>query len=129
LTLGTKYYILEVALLNPNQGGCSMMFDHQPTTELEYWQALEDCDKTIVRLNDGLRRRLIPQDEVKDTQRAIQQASEVSAALLLEIERKFNIFCNKNHPQGTVKPNGMPTLIEWWNKMDALAQERAKTGA
>ena len=105
------------------------MLKHPPTTELEYWQALEACDKTVLRLGDGLRRRLIPQDEVAAAQEAIRQANQVSATLIQEIERKFQVFCHKNHSEGMVKPKGMESFIDWWNKMDSLAQAAVKTGA
>jgi hypothetical protein len=105
-----------------------MMLAQQPSTELDYWQALEACEKTALKLRDGLRRRLIPQNEVNNTKQAIEQAESTATALLLELERKFNVFCYKNHPSGTAKPKGMQNLIDWWNKMDKLVAEQATMG-
>jgi hypothetical protein len=101
---------------------------HQPNTELEYWQALEGYEKTALKLRDGLRRGLIPRAEISDTKQTIEQADTALTALFLELERRFNIFCYKNHPQGTAQPKGTQKLIDWWNKMDHLAQQQIIVG-
>ncbi len=97
----------------------------QPETEMEYWQAIKTLGGLIWRMNYDLADERI-QDPTGGIVKEIQNAQEILARLVSELEKKFGVIpltecpSPKNGQDLPPAPKGKQYYWDWYKKMEKL---------